>query len=226
MAQPAAHQARPAPERRRLSGSERRASILDAAARVFASRGYDAARTEEIAAAAGVSKALIYEHFPGKLELYGEIVRTGTEEALSRVANAVTPEQEGIELLEAALGAFLDFVAQRPDIWRVITQDAADATMIALDESMRRKAVGLIAELVARDPAASQRFERDVLERVAEMINGATMAVVNWWLEHPSVSREQITSNLMDFLWIGLEGMREADQAVAPSALPRKISEQ
>jgi len=40
------------------------------------------------------------------------------------------------------------------------------------------------------------------------------------------VSREEITSNLMNFLWIGLEGMREADQAVAPSAIPRTISEQ
>jgi AcrR family transcriptional regulator len=207
--------ARPA-TRRRLSGEQRRASLLDAAARVFARRGFDAARIEEIGQAAGVSKALIYEHFPGKRDLYAEVVKNGTDEALGRVAEAAAPGLAGVDLLEAALGAFLDFVAERPYVWRVITQDVTDPTIVALDESMRRKAVAAIAALVSADPVARELGPSE-REQVAEMINGATRAIVTWWLENPSIDREHVASNLMSFLWLGLERTRSGQRLDAPS---------
>jgi AcrR family transcriptional regulator len=54
------------PARRRLSATDRRAAILDSALQVFSGRGYHAASIDEIAQEAGISKALIYEHFPSK----------------------------------------------------------------------------------------------------------------------------------------------------------------
>ncbi len=214
--------ARPA-GRRRLSGEQRRASLLDAAARVFARHGFDATRIEEIGQAAGVSKALIYEHFPGKRELYAEVVKNGTDEALGRVAEAAAPGLAGVELLEAALGAFLDFVAERPYVWRVITQDVTDPTIVALDESMRRKAVAAIAALVSVDPIAREQLDPSEREQVAEMINGATRAIVNWWLENPTVDRERVASNLMSFLWLGLERTRSGQRLEAPSGAKRTL---
>ena len=56
--------------RRRLSAEQRRSAILDAALVVFSSRGYHASSIDEIAQAAGISKALIYEHFPSKRDLH------------------------------------------------------------------------------------------------------------------------------------------------------------
>jgi AcrR family transcriptional regulator len=211
--------------RRRLSAVERRASILDAAATVFAERGYEAARIDEIAAAGGVSKALIYEHFPSKRELYAEIFTSGADESLSRVAAAAKPGLEGIALLDAALGAFLDFVAERPDIWRVMTQDVVDPTIVALDQTMRRKAVAAIAELVASDPGAQeQHLERRELLRVAEMINGAAIAMVNWWLENPSAKRDDVATSLMSFLWLGLERTRKGERYAGPSTGAGRIA--
>jgi AcrR family transcriptional regulator len=215
--------ARPA-TRRRLSGEQRRASLLDAAARVFARRGFDAARIEEIGQAAGVSKALIYEHFPGKRDLYAEVVKNGTDEALGRVAEAAAPGLAGVDLLEAALGAFLDFVAERPYVWRVITQDVTDPTIVALDESMRRKAVAAIATLVSADPVARELGPSE-REQVAEMINGATRAIVTWWLENPSIDREHVASNLMSFLWLGLERTRSGQRLDAPSGTTGTLGE-
>jgi AcrR family transcriptional regulator len=214
--------ARPA-ARRRLSGVQRRASLLDAAARVFAERGFDAARIEEIAHAAGVSKALIYEHFPSKRDLYAEVVKNGTDEALGRVAEAAAPGLAGVELLEAALGAFLDFVAERPHVWRVITQDVTDPTIVALDESMRRKAVAAIAALVSADPIAREQLDSSEREQVAEMINGATRAIVNWWFDNPAVDRERVASNLMSFLWLGLERTRSGQRLEAPSGASGRL---
>ena len=213
--------------RRRLSAGERRASILDAAAQVFAGRGYDAARLEQIATAAGVSKALIYEHFPAKRELYVEIVREGTDQALSRVAAAATGELQGAELLEATLGVFLDFVAERPDVWRVITQDVPDPTIVALDERMRRQAVDAISALLSADPAwREQRLDSSQTDQMAEMINGATMALVNWWLEHPSVSRDEVASSLMSFLWLGLDRTRSGEREQGPSGTRGTLEQQ
>jgi AcrR family transcriptional regulator len=190
---------------------------------VFAERGFDAARIEEIAQVAGVSKALIYEHFPGKRDLYAEVVSNGTDEALGRVAEAATPGLAGVELLEATLGVFLEFVAEQPYVWRVITQDVPDPTIVALDESMRRKAVASIASLVSADPIARERLGSGEREQIAEMINGATMAIVNWWLENPSVDRRQLASNLMSLLWLGLDRTRSGQRLGETSGTDERL---
>ncbi len=61
--------------RKRISGADRRASILEAACAVFAEHGYEGAKTQQIAAAAKVSEALVYRHFPSKLALYRAVLR-------------------------------------------------------------------------------------------------------------------------------------------------------
>jgi AcrR family transcriptional regulator len=218
MAREAPPRLKPAPARKRLSGEQRRASIIDAATGVFAERGYEAARIEEIAAAAGVSKALIYEHFPGKRELYAEIATAGTEEALARIRAAGQPGLESARVLEAALGAFLDFVAERPDIWRVITQDVNDPAIVALEHRLHRQAVAAIAELVAAQRSLEGRqLEARELEQVAEMMNGAILAMLNWWIENPTVSRDEVSGNLLSFLWLGLERTREGERFAGSS---------
>lgn len=61
--------------RTRITGTERKASILKAAQRVFAARGYEGAKTLQIAAEAKVSEALVYRHYPSKLALYRAVLR-------------------------------------------------------------------------------------------------------------------------------------------------------
>ena len=89
--------------RQRLTGAQRQKVILEAAAEVFARRGYEGARLEEIARTAGVSKALIYEHFEGKRELYAQIFRRGTDESFGTALAAVAAEEQSIRRLEAGL---------------------------------------------------------------------------------------------------------------------------
>ena len=70
--------------RRRLSAEERRESILEAANEVFGEHGYEHVRIDDVAAAAGISKALIYEHFASKQELYMELMNSAALEMLGR----------------------------------------------------------------------------------------------------------------------------------------------
>lgn len=66
--------------KKRISGAERRTIILEAARRVFASQGYEGAKTLDIAKAAQVSEALVYRHFPSKLALYRAVLRQAFRE--------------------------------------------------------------------------------------------------------------------------------------------------
>ncbi|MGA9693741.1 MAG: helix-turn-helix domain-containing protein, partial [Pseudonocardiaceae bacterium] len=74
-----------APARRRLSSEARRGELLDAALREFGSRGYYLTQMEHVAATAGVSKALVYQHFPSKEELFAAVTEQVVEGFMSRL---------------------------------------------------------------------------------------------------------------------------------------------
>lgn len=196
----------------RLTGAQRQKSILDAAAEVFARRGYDGARIEEIAIQAGVSKALIYQHFVGKRELYSEILRNGTEESLRRSLEAAAPGQDSVQRLERGLGAFLDFVVENPTVWRVIEQEVSDPEIIAVDQSRQKISEKTIAAVLAADEEMARlNLSPERLELFAVMINGASVRAANWWIDNPSVDRQDILEPLMQFMWLGLDRIRAGE---------------
>ena len=220
-----------APSRRpRLTGAQREKSIVDAATEVFAWRGYDGARIEEIAATAGISKALIYQHFTGKRDLYGHIMRSGTEEHLRRVLEAAAPGQHSKQRFERGLSAFLDFVAEHPSLWRVIEQAVSDPEIIALDQSQQKRSEKAIAQLLASDEEiARQDLSPERLELLAVTINGASVRAANWWMDNPTVNRQEILEWLIQFMWLGLERIRtgegSGDRTLNPQAQRSDLSE-
>src|SRR5580765_8162323 len=95
----------------RLSRSARRAQLLVAARDVFAAQGYHAAAMDDIAERAGVSKPVLYQHFPGKLELYQALLTTYADELVAQVEAALSATADNEERVEAAVAAYFDFVA-------------------------------------------------------------------------------------------------------------------
>src|SRR4051794_9345898 len=98
------------PPRKRLSAEDRRAAILDAALEVFAKRGYNGASIDEIAQAAGISKALIYEHFPSKKDLHVSLLDMHVQELFDRLAANAATEEPGEVRLRNGLDAFFGWV--------------------------------------------------------------------------------------------------------------------
>lgn len=116
-------QAAPAPARRRSSGLQTRAEIVAAAERHFAERGYEAARLEDIAADVGIRRAAIFYHFGDKQELYDAVL-----DAVFAGAKAAMPSGgSAVERLEAWLTGWIDYVARRPTVARLILREAASA---------------------------------------------------------------------------------------------------
>src|ERR1700755_2555234 len=77
------------PRSNRLPRHERRRQLLDAALEVFVSQGYHAAAMDEIAERAGVSKPVLYQHFPGKLELYLALLDESVDTLVATVGGAL-----------------------------------------------------------------------------------------------------------------------------------------
>jgi TetR/AcrR family transcriptional regulator len=109
--------------RRRSRGLQTRAEIVAAAERHFADHGFEAARLEDIAAEVGIRRAAIFYHFGDKDELYAAVLDAVFEGAL-----AAMPTQGGpAERLEASLTGWIDYVARRPSVARLILREAAGA---------------------------------------------------------------------------------------------------
>ncbi len=101
---------RPSGSRTRLDVQERRAQLLSLGLQLFADRSYDEISIDELAAAAGISKGLLYHYFSSKREFYIACVRMAAEELVNRTR--MPPTLDPIEQLRQGLEAYLDFVQE------------------------------------------------------------------------------------------------------------------
>jgi AcrR family transcriptional regulator len=204
--------------RRRLSAAERRDELLDAASEVFARSGYHGASLEEIASVAGVSKALIYEHFASKRELHAELVARHASEIFRRLQANAESGATGEERLRGGIDAFLSFVEEHRDAWRALFRDASDPEVAEAIAGVQQQAVGVIAALMAADPDVRDDPKVDPAQRAlfleahAGLLAGAIQALAGWWEDHRHVPREVVTDRAMEFCWLGLDRVSEGER--------------
>src|SRR3569623_920302 len=94
----------------RLPRSARRKQLLAAAEQIFVAQGYHAAAMDDIAERAGVSKPVLYQHFPGKLELYLALLDTQTEALGQAVIDALAGTTDNQQRIHGVLSAYFEFV--------------------------------------------------------------------------------------------------------------------
>jgi AcrR family transcriptional regulator len=208
--------------RRRLSSERRRESILEAAIPAFAEQGYDGVRTQDLASSAGVSEALIYQHFENKRDLYSEAMRNSSQSLPARILEATSGSADAGDRLERGLAAFLEFVADRSNGWPLLREQIADPELAARQQALRADALGALVELLALDPrATASSVGRGQLEQLAEIIAGGAEALAGWARTHPRASRSDLVSLLVGFVWNGLDPMLRAEPK---SVKPRRKS--
>ncbi len=206
-----------APPRRRLTAEERRTGILDAALAVFSESGYHSASIDDIAREAGVSKALIYEHFASKQELYADLIARNARELTQRIGAALVgvEVESGSSRLAVGLDAFFAFVEERRDAWRMLFRDVADPETATVVNRMLEQVTAEVTVLISQDPGASaldSDEDRRALRLLAEMLVGGTQSMANWWTSNPEAPREQMVAIAMDFAWLGLERLSRGER--------------
>jgi AcrR family transcriptional regulator len=205
--------------RRRLTAEERRESILDAANQVFGEHGFENVRIDDVATAAGISKALIYEHFTSKQALHADLIEAQASELYRRIADAVeaVETESGGARLMAGLEAYLEFVEERREAWRVLFRETVDPEAAAALDRVSAQVTALVAALIAQDPGATPRDEAHPeadrgIQLLAEMLVGAIQSVANWWDDHKDVRRERVLEAAMEFAWFGLERLGKGER--------------
>src|ERR1700745_923657 len=108
------------PRSSRLPRHERRRQLLDAALEVFVSQGYHAAAMDDIAERAGVSKPVLYQHFPGKLELYLALLDDSAEQLVRIMSDALSSTTDNRQRVPATFKAFYDFVSGTGEAFRLV----------------------------------------------------------------------------------------------------------
>lgn len=198
------------PVRRRIPAAERRKLILDAALDAFAAGGYQETTLDDVAEKAGVSKALIYEHFSSKRDLFKEILETWVGELLGRVLSAATAAGERSEdRLVAGVEGLLIFVEERRDAWRLLIRHRAADDVSETFDRLFEEVARIIGALMAPEmPKSSLPEGADfelVLDAMSRQLIGSVTAIANWWDEHREVPRDQVLAMLMEFTWVGME---------------------
>jgi AcrR family transcriptional regulator len=185
-----------ATSRPKLPARERRARIEEAAARLFAERGYDTTTVEEIVEAAGVSKPMLYRHFESKRELHMRLMERRRDElAAEPLSKFLEGEGSPEERLAAMIDAWFAHVEQHPDTSRVLFQDApGDPEIRRLQSELRRRQraadVALLREFGPPLPEAE-------LEALGEIIRSALTGLALWWLDSPGVPRPTVVAAIL-----------------------------
>ena len=126
---------------------------------MFSQSGYHAASIDDIAREAGVSKALIYEHFASKQELLrrpDRAERPRAHPARRRARSSGVEIESSVERLATGLEAFFAFVEERRDAWRMLFRDAADPESAAVLDRMLEQVTAEVTLLISQDPGARE----------------------------------------------------------------------
>ena len=108
------------PRGTRLPRLARRRQLLDAALEVFVAHGYHAAAMDEIADRAGVSKPVLYQHFPGKQELYLALLDESVDRLIEAVAAALRSTADNRQRVNATFAAYYEYIAEHTGTFRLV----------------------------------------------------------------------------------------------------------
>ncbi len=104
----------------RMPRPARRAQLLDSAREVFVAQGYHAAAMDDIAERAGVSKPVLYQHFPGKLELYLALLEQSSDRIIDATREALASTHDNKQRVLATIRAFYSYVADTEGAFRLV----------------------------------------------------------------------------------------------------------
>ncbi|CAN5478610.1 TetR/AcrR family transcriptional regulator [soil metagenome] len=193
--------------RARLTAVQRREQLLSVAGERFAALGFHALSMEAIADAAGVSKPVLYQHFPSKRALYLALVDDAVGEMQRRVTQALEGTTDNRQRVLGAVWAFFDFVEDQRFRLLFLTSDSSDAEIAALVDGARQQVAESVAKLIAADAGLSQGGA----ELLATGVRGLAIAGAQWWVEHPDVDKDEAVQLLARLLWRGLAGFERSE---------------
>lgn len=197
------------PAKRRLRAPARRERVTAAALEAFAAGGYRATSMGEIAARAGVSRAVLYDHFTSKKALFLAVLEQQNSIFLSDVGARITGSGTAEARMRETMDAVFGFAERRPDAWRLLFGNSAHGDP-EIDEVARHVHQGLVAAVTALLAADAEAAGFDPYGRhaeiIVEMLIAALRGAADWHRRNPDAGRPELVAAGADLLWVGLGG--------------------
>jgi AcrR family transcriptional regulator len=189
----------------RLPRRARRAQLLSAALEVFVAQGYHAAAMDDIAERAGVSKPVLYQHFPGKLDLYLALLDQSCDTIVSAAAKALESTEDNKQRVTATMHAFYDYVASAEGAFRLVFE--SDLTNEpAVREQVERvtsETAALVAEVIHEDTGLSDEQSRLL---AVSLVGMAQVSARFWLTEAGGIERPDAAALVAGLAWRGIRG--------------------
>lgn len=200
------------PRGTRLPRLARRKQLLGAAQEVFVAQGYHAAAMDEIAERAGVSKPVLYQHFPGKLELYLALLDEHAEALVKIVREALESTTDNKLRVQASMQAFYDFVAGDGEAYRLVFE--SDLRNVAPVRARVDRANQQCAEMIAQVIAEDTNAPAEEAHLLGMGLVGMAEVSARFWLsQHRSIPKDTAEKIIARLAWRGISGFpRTTDQ--------------
>lgn len=195
----------------RLSRSARRLQLMSAAKSAFVTQGYHAAAMDDIADRAGVSKPVLYQHFPSKLELYLALLNESADEMVRLVRVALGATTDNHERVDNAVAAYFTFVADNGRAYRLIFESdlRGQLEVERIVERATDDCISAITDTITADTGVD--VERARL--LASGMVGLSQVSARYWLQQsPHVSRPEAIELLSTLMWRGISRFPRQDQ--------------
>jgi AcrR family transcriptional regulator len=201
-----------------MTGTERREQLLDIGRRLFAERGLDGTSIEEIAAKAGVSKPVVYEHFGGKEGLYAVVIDREVGRFLD-MATRVLAGEDTMPKFEAAAVSLLQYIQDNADGFRILVRDsnptAGSGTFASLISDVAAQ-----VEYILGDVLKARGYDPKLAPMYAQMLVGMVAFTGQWWLDARKPNLEEVAAHLVNLAWNGLSEL-DPKPRISPEAHDR-----
>lgn len=188
----------------RMPREQRREQVMSVARGVFMERGYHSAGMDEIADAAGVSKPVVYQHFPSKLELYLALLDGGIDELLNSADTALASTSDNKERVRATMRAYFAFVADRNSAFRLVFESDV------MNESAVRERVDRVHEAIASKIAdvisTDTGLSNDQAMLLGSGLQGLAQVAATRWLtaDQADMPMEEAADLVSALAWRGI----------------------
>ena len=194
----------------RMPREARRRQLLQAAHQVFVAHGYHGASMDEIAEVALVSKPVLYQHFPGKLELYLALLDQSCDTIVERCREALASTDDNKQRVEATMHVFYDYVANAHGAFRLVFESdlTNEPAVRERVDRVTRDCAEAITEVIHADtglPAEQSRL-------LSVSLVGMAQVSARFWLDSKDeIDQHEAASLIAGLAWRGIRGFPRTD---------------
>ncbi|MBO0819443.1 MAG: TetR/AcrR family transcriptional regulator [Nocardiopsaceae bacterium] len=205
------------PRGTRLPRLARRRQLLDAAMEVFVARGYHAAAMDEIAERAGVSKPVLYQHFPGKQDLYLALLDESIEALIEAVRAALRSTSDNRQRVTATFAAFYGYVAEHRGTFRLVFESdlTSEPAVRERIDQVDRVCADMVSQVIREDAG----LEDDEAHLLSISLVGMAQVSARYWLSTlGSIPRDAAEQMVARLAWRGISGWPRTGEQAVPDA--------